>query len=75
MKAVNTNQRIVMKYSGKFDILLTCRQSKIFPDPIGFSFMQVIGTNLSISMLSVMTKLPNSGLTLSGCKVVEDLVE
>ena len=32
-------------------------------------------TNLSISMLSVMTKLPNSGLTLSGCKAVEDLVE
>lgn len=27
----------------------------------------------NISMLNVMTKLPNSGLTLSDCKVVEDL--
>jgi len=69
------SQRIDMKYSEKFDILFTCRQSKIFLDPIGFSFIHVIGTNLSISMLSVMTKLPNSGLTLSGCKVAVDLVE
>jgi len=29
--------------------------------------------SLNISMLIVMIELPNSGLTLSGCKVAEDL--
>jgi hypothetical protein len=43
-------------------------------DGIGFSFMQEIRMNHSISMLRAMTKLPNSGLNLLGYKkVVEGL--
>lgn len=37
--SLSNSQQIVMKYSEKFDILLTYRQSKIFLDPIGFSFI------------------------------------
>ena len=40
---------------------------------IAFSFMQEISPNLRISMLSVMTELPNSGLIRLDCNVVEDL--
>jgi len=43
-------------------------------DPIGFSFMQGIGTNPLICMLSVKTRLQNVGLIRSDYIVVVVLV-